>query len=133
MTAIRKAKKGLSRRTFLKATAGGLAAGSGAITGFPTIWAQALKDVTILQVGPAYSVFQDIANQASKDLGFKIEIQNAWTDALMTRIVNQAETVDIADLEFWGMNARCTIFHRIAGSLSTCATYGAKSAGSAAR
>src|SRR5689334_7694137 len=103
MTAIRKAKKGLSRRTFLKATAGGLAAGSGAITGFPTIWAQALKDVTILQVGPAYSVFQDIANQASKDLGFKIEIQNAWTDALMTRIVNQPETVDIADLEFWGM------------------------------
>lgn len=105
MTGIRKMKKGVSRRSFLKgaAAAGGLAAGSGAVTGFPMVWAQKLKDVTILQVGPAYSVFQDIANQASKDLGFKIEIQNAWTDALMTRIVNQPETVDIADLEFFGM------------------------------
>ncbi|MCB1377433.1 MAG: extracellular solute-binding protein [Alphaproteobacteria bacterium] len=99
------AGKKISRRSLLKGAAavGGMAAGSGAITGFPTIWAQNLKDVTILQVGPAYSVFQDIANQASKDLGFKIEIQNAWTDALMTRVINQPETVDIADMEFWAM------------------------------
>lgn len=105
MTSIRKPPKGVSRRSFIKGAAavGGTAIGSGAVTGFPTIWAQNIKDVTILQVGPAYSVFQDIANQASKDLGFKIEIQNAWTDALMTRIVNQPETVDIADLEFFGM------------------------------
>ena len=83
MTKLRKAPKGATRRAFLKgaAAAGGVAAGSGVMAGFPTIWAQNLKDVTILQVGPAYSVFQDIANQASKDLGFKIEIQNAWTDA----------------------------------------------------
>ncbi|MGE0005733.1 MAG: PotD/PotF family extracellular solute-binding protein [Parvibaculaceae bacterium] len=105
MTKLRKAPKGVTRRAFLKSAAamGGMVAGSGAIAGFPTIWAQNLKDVTILQVGPAYSVFQDIANQAAKDLGFKIEIQNAWTDALMTRIVNQPGTVDIADLEFFGM------------------------------
>ncbi|MGE0242281.1 MAG: PotD/PotF family extracellular solute-binding protein, partial [Parvibaculaceae bacterium] len=105
MTKLRKPPKGVTRRAFLKgaAAAGGGALGSGAIAGFPTIWAQNLKDITILQVGPAYSVFQDIANQAAKDLGFKIEIQNAWTDALMTRIVNQPETVDIADLEFFGM------------------------------
>ena len=97
--------KAVSRRAFLKAAAatGGIAAGSGVIAGFPTIWAQKLKDVTILHVGPAYSVFRDIANQASKDLGFKIEIQNAWTDALIPRIVNQPRTVDVADLEFWAM------------------------------
>ncbi|MEQ1520598.1 MAG: extracellular solute-binding protein [Aestuariivirga sp.] len=95
--------KGLSRRSLLKgAVAVGAAAGTNVI-GAPTIWAQNLKDVTILQVGPAYSVFQDIANQASRDLGFKIEIQNAWTDALMTRVVNQPETVDIADFEFFGL------------------------------
>ena len=103
MNTIRKVKKGVSRRSFLKGAAAGAVAGSGAITGFPTVWAQKLKDVTILQVGPAYSVFQNIADQASKDLGFKIEIQNAWTDALMTRVINQPETVDIADLEFWAM------------------------------
>ena len=40
--------KGLNRRTVLKGAAAtaGLAAGSGAISGFPTIWAQNIKDVT---------------------------------------------------------------------------------------
>ncbi|MEQ1622951.1 MAG: substrate-binding domain-containing protein, partial [Methylococcales bacterium] len=99
----RKTSKGISRRTLLKGSATSAAALGAGVIGAPTIWAQNLKDVTILQVGPAYSVFQDIANQASKDLGFKVEIQNAWTDALMTRIVNQPDTVDIADLEFFGM------------------------------
>jgi putative spermidine/putrescine transport system substrate-binding protein len=97
------ASKRISRRAVLKGGAASAAMIGGTVIGAPTIWAQKLKDVTVLQVGPAYSVFQDIANQASKDLGFKIEIQNAWTDALMTRIVNQPETVDIADLEFFGM------------------------------
>jgi putative spermidine/putrescine transport system substrate-binding protein len=105
MTVTRTKTNGITRRSLLKGAAavGGVAAGSGAITGFPTIWAQNLKDVTIMQVGPAYSVFQNIADQASKDLGFKIETQNAWTDALMTRVINQPDTVDIADLEFWAM------------------------------
>lgn len=93
--------KRISRRSVLKG--GAAIAASTAVTGFPTVWAQNLKDVTILQVGPAYSVFQNIADQASKDLGFKIETQNAWTDALMTRVINQPETVDIADMEFWAM------------------------------
>ena len=93
--------KRISRRSVLKGAAA--IAASTAVTGFPTVWAQNLKDVTILQVGPAYSVFQNIADQASKDLGFKIETQNAWTDALMTRVINQPETVDIADMEFWAM------------------------------
>jgi putative spermidine/putrescine transport system substrate-binding protein len=98
-----KAGGGISRRALMKGGAATAALVGAGVIGAPRIWAQNLKDVTVVQVGPAYSVFQDIANQAAKDLGFKIEIQNAWTDALMTRVINQPETVDIADLEFWAM------------------------------
>jgi putative spermidine/putrescine transport system substrate-binding protein len=47
----------LTRRTFLQgaAAAAGLVAGSGLMTGVPTIWAQRLKDITLLQVGGSYS------------------------------------------------------------------------------
>lgn len=95
---------GLSRRKFLKTTgaAAGAAAGSGVI-GAPMIWAQNISDVTLNWVGPSYSVISDIADQASKDLGFKIVPQVAETIQLMTKIVNQPETVDLPDLEFWGM------------------------------
>jgi hypothetical protein len=40
------------------------------VTGFPTIWAQKLQDITLLQVGGSYSAIIDIARQATKDLGF---------------------------------------------------------------
>lgn len=97
--------KSISRRKFVKgaAAAMGALAGSGAISGFPTIWAQNIKDITLTQVGPAFSVFPAIAEEASKDLGFKIDTQNVWTDALMSRIINQPNTIDIADLELWAM------------------------------
>ena len=44
-------KGGIGRRTVLKGVAatGGLAAGSGLLTGFPTIWAQNIKNVTLRQ------------------------------------------------------------------------------------
>jgi putative spermidine/putrescine transport system substrate-binding protein len=40
----------VTRRTFLKgvAASAGLVAGSGLVTGFPTIWAQKLQDITLL-------------------------------------------------------------------------------------
>jgi putative spermidine/putrescine transport system substrate-binding protein len=48
-------KTGISRRSVLKGGAAfaGAAIGSGAITGFPTIWAQNIKDVTLRQFGTA--------------------------------------------------------------------------------
>lgn len=97
-------RKGISRRTLLKGAAAtaGAAAGSGVI-GAPTIWAQNLKDVTINQVGPSYSVIADICEKASADLGFRIVPQTADTTQLMAKVVTQPETVDIADLEFWGL------------------------------
>ena len=94
----------LNRRDALKkigATAGVVAGSS--ILGAPMIWANELANITLNQVGPAYSVYPDICEQAAKDLGFKIAPQNAYTDALMARIVNQPGTIDIADLEFWAV------------------------------
>jgi putative spermidine/putrescine transport system substrate-binding protein len=67
---------GLTRRRLLKggAAVAGVAAGAGAITGFPTIWAQNIKDVTLTHVGQSFSVIPQIGQQASKDLGFKIDM-----------------------------------------------------------
>src|ERR1700727_1182840 len=97
------AKKGPSRRSFLKAGGAvlGGAAGAGAITGFPTIWAQEIKDIELRHVGVSYSVVQAIGDQAAKDLGFKVSMQNLDTSAAITRFITQPNSVDIPDLEGW--------------------------------
>src|SRR6478672_4469908 len=77
------AKKGPSRRALLKAGGAllGGAAGAGAVTGFPTIWAQEIKDIELRHVGVSYSVVKAIGDQAAKDLGFKVTMQNLDTSA----------------------------------------------------
>ena len=87
----------LSRRQVLKGAAAvaGAAAGSGAITGFPTIWAQEIKDIELRHVGVSYSVVKAIGDQASKDLGFKVTMQNLDTSAAINRFITQPNTVDI--------------------------------------
>ncbi|WP_158809425.1 PotD/PotF family extracellular solute-binding protein [Beijerinckia sp. L45] len=94
---------GVNRRGFIKAGAAtaGAAIGSGAITGFPTIWAQEIKDIELRHVGVSYSVVKAIGDQASKDLGFKVTMQNLDTSAAINRFITQPNTVDIADLEGW--------------------------------
>jgi putative spermidine/putrescine transport system substrate-binding protein len=96
------ANREISRRTLLKgaAAAVGLAAGSGVIGKFPTIWAQKIKDIKLLQVGGSYSSIIDIAKQATKDLGFTIEMQNASSDALVNRVATQPKSLDIANIEY---------------------------------
>ncbi len=91
----------LSRRQVLKgaAAAAGAAVGSGAITGFPTIWAQEIRDIELRHVGVSYSVVKAIGDQASKDLGFKVTMQNLDTSAAINRFITQPNTVDIPDLE----------------------------------
>lgn len=101
MTSIDKKKalrKPISRRKFLTGTAA--VGASTAITGFPMVWAQNIKDITLLHVGASYSAIIDIARQASADLGFKVEMQNVDGDALINRIVTQPDTVEIADFEY---------------------------------
>ncbi len=101
---MQKSKKslGVTRRSALKQIgASASLAGASTVLGAPMIWAQTIKDVTLLHLGPSYSAFPDMAAKASEDLGFKVEVQNAWTDGIMARVVNQPDTLDIADLEFW--------------------------------
>ncbi|HEX3992552.1 MAG TPA: ABC transporter substrate-binding protein, partial [Acetobacteraceae bacterium] len=58
-----------SRRTLLKSAAAiaGTAAGSGAITGFPLIWAQNIKDVVLRHNGTPVTAIPAIGEQANKD------------------------------------------------------------------
>jgi putative spermidine/putrescine transport system substrate-binding protein len=99
----RRSPSGFGRRKLLKAASAiaGAAAGSKAFTGFPTIWAQDIKDITLRHIGVSYSVVQAIGDQASKDLGFKVAMQNLDTSTAITRFITQPNSVDIPDLEGW--------------------------------
>jgi putative spermidine/putrescine transport system substrate-binding protein len=99
----RSRNKGGTRRQVMKAAAAGagLALGSGLVRGFPTIWAQNLKDVKLVQAGGSYSAIIDIGKQATKDLGFQVEMQTADHSALLNRLVNEPKTIDIADIEYF--------------------------------
>jgi putative spermidine/putrescine transport system substrate-binding protein len=99
-------RRKITRRRVLKGAAAtaGLAAGSGLVSGFPTIWAQNLKDVKLLHVGGSYSAIIDIGKQASKDLGFQVEMQSADHPTLLNRLISQPASIDIADIEFWFQN-----------------------------
>jgi putative spermidine/putrescine transport system substrate-binding protein len=93
----------ISRRRLLKGAAGvaGAAVGSGMIQGFPTIWAQNIKDVTLTHVGMSYSTIIDIARQATKDLGFKVEMAVTDHPGFVNRVTTQPDSVDVADGELW--------------------------------
>ncbi|MCF6370301.1 ABC transporter substrate-binding protein [Rhizobium halophilum] len=101
MTKADTTAKGISRRALLKtgAAAAGLAAGSGAITGFPTIWAQ--SNITLRQFGTGVSNLNAIAEQCKKDLGITLEMTASDSDAAAQRAVTQPNSYDIADVEYW--------------------------------
>ena len=78
----------ISRRRVLQAT--GAAIGSGAITGFPTIWAQNIKNVTLRQFGTGVSNLNAIADKVKADLGFTLQMTALDTDAVAQKAVTQA-------------------------------------------
>ncbi|TCK04175.1 ABC transporter substrate-binding protein [Marinobacterium mangrovicola] len=96
-------RSGLSRRGFIKAAgvAGGAALGSGAITGFPMIWAQNIKDITLRQFGTGVSNLNAISQKAKEDLGINLELTALDSDAVAQRVVTQPRSFDIADIEYW--------------------------------
>src|SRR5262249_5029721 len=101
MSRIGKVSEGMtiSRRSVLKGA--GALAGAAAISGFPTVWAQNLKDVTLNHTGMSYSTLIEIARQASQDLGFKVEMSVVDHPGLTNRMVQDPKSIDIADSEIW--------------------------------
>src|ERR1700759_3733866 len=94
------AARSLSRRGLLKGAAAltGAAAGSGAIGGFPMIWAQNIKDVVLPHAGPPVTAIPAIAEQASKDLGFTVQMQASENADLLNRLLSQSNAIDCADI-----------------------------------
>ncbi|MCO5073116.1 MAG: PotD/PotF family extracellular solute-binding protein [Rhizobiaceae bacterium] len=101
MTKTTAVTKGISRRSLLKtgAAAAGFAAGSGVITGFPTIWAQ--NPITLRQFGTGVSNLNAIADKCKEDLGITLEMTATDSDAAAQRAVTQPDSYDIADIEYW--------------------------------
>ena len=81
-----------------------LAAGAAAATfptGFPTIWAQNIKNVTLRQAGTGVSALNPIAEKVKQDLGITLEMTALDTDAVAQKAVTQPRSYDIADIEYF--------------------------------
>src|SRR5690606_37842690 len=92
---------GISRRNLLKGAAAltGVAAGTGALGGFPTVWAQ--SNITLRQFGTGVSNLNAIAEKCKADLGITLEMTATDSDAAAQRAVTQPDSYDIADIEYW--------------------------------
>ncbi len=96
------AATGVTRRTLLKtgAAAAGAVAGSGLITGFPTIWAQ--NPITLRQFGTGVSNINAIAREVQgRPRHHTLEMTATDSDAAAQRAVTQPDSYDIADIEYW--------------------------------
>src|ERR1700738_578805 len=93
-------RRGTTRRRLLQGTAAlaGVTAASGAFTGFPTIWAQNIKDVVLRQAGSPVAAIPKIAEQANKDLGFTIRMQATENADLLNRFLSQSSAIDVGDV-----------------------------------
>ena len=93
-------RTGTTRRLVLRGAAAvaGAAIGSDALRGFPTIWAQDIKDVTLIHIGGAWAVIKQIGEQATKDLGFTIKMQATENVDLLNRFLSQSSAIDVGDV-----------------------------------
>src|SRR3954466_15826727 len=103
MSKSSKFNNGINRRAVLKGAAGaaGLAAGSGAITGFPYVHSADPKVLRYL--GTAGNAGDDIAKKCLQDTGIKIEYITATTDDVTKRVITQPNSFDILDTEYFSL------------------------------
>jgi len=95
--------RGVGRRKVLKGAAGAAGAllGSGAVGGFPTIWAQNNRNIVLRQCGTGVSAINEIAEKCKADLGITLQMTALDSDAVVQRVVTQPNSFDIGDIEYW--------------------------------
>jgi putative spermidine/putrescine transport system substrate-binding protein len=97
-----KTAKGLSRRAVLKGAAGlAGAAGSGAITGFPAVWAA--EEKVLRYLGTAVNQSDDITKKVKAETGITIQNIVATTDDVTKRVITQPNSFDILDTEYFSL------------------------------
>ena len=103
MSKTTKPAKGISRRNVLQGAAAvaGVAAGSGAITGFPYI--KASEEKILRYLGTAVNQSDDITAKVKADLGITIQNIVATTDDVTKRVVTQPNSFDILDTEYFSL------------------------------
>jgi putative spermidine/putrescine transport system substrate-binding protein len=94
---------GLSRRTLLKgaASVAGIAAGSGAITGFPYV--KSAEPKVLRYLGTAVNEGDDISKKCFEDTGIKLEYITATTDDVSKRVITQPNSFDVLDTEYFSL------------------------------
>src|ERR1700727_9335 len=93
----------LSRRAVLKGAAGyaGAAAGSGAITGFPAVWAQ--EEKVLRYLGTAVNQSDDMTKKVKEETGITIQNIVATTDDVTKRVITQPNSFDVLDTEYFSL------------------------------
>src|SRR3982074_2384698 len=103
MTDRSKMSKSINRRTLLKgaASVAGLAAGSGAITGFPYV--QSADPKVLRYLGTAVNEGDEISKKCFEDTGIKIEYITATTDDVTKRVITQPNSFDVLDTQYFSL------------------------------
>src|SRR5437764_4238501 len=98
-----KLNNGVSRRSLLKGAAGvvGVAAGSGAITGFPYV--HAAEEKVLRYLGTAVNEGYEISKKCFADTGIKIEYITATTDDVTKRVITHTNSFDVLDTEYFSL------------------------------
>src|SRR5260370_12767049 len=101
MTDRWKMSKSINRRTLLKgaASVAGLAAGSGAITGFPYV--QSAEPKVLRYLGTAVNEGDEISKKCLADTGIKIEYITATTDDVTKPVITHPNPFDALHPKFF--------------------------------
>ena len=91
----------ITRRILVKTAAVAVGTASAFPTGFPTIWAQNIKNITLRQFGTGVSALNPIAEKVKQDLGFTLAMTALDTDATAQKAVTQPRSYDVADIEYF--------------------------------
>jgi len=65
------------------------------------LWNERYKGITIRHFGPSHSAIEKIAFQAEEDLGFDVEMVVEKDVDLINRAINEPESLDILDIDYW--------------------------------